>query len=78
MSSGQNKNKIPSSCYISKIVEFFRFHYRKGKLFMDYKKEGCKGISKTSVRFVKRINLASLYQTGFHSQYQMLKIKVIP
>ena len=77
MSSEQNKNKIPGSSNISKIVEFFRFHYRKGELFMDYKKKECKDISKNSVRFVKRISLASLYQTGFHSQYQMLKIKVI-
>ena len=42
---------------------------------MDYKKEGCKDIKKNSASFVKRINLASLYWTGFHSQYQLLKIK---
>ena len=44
MNSEKNKNKIPGSCYISKIVEFFRLHYRKGELFMDYKKEGWKDI----------------------------------
>ena len=54
MSSEQNESKIPGSCSTSKIVEFFRLHNRKGELFMDYKKEGCKDISKNLCQFCEK------------------------
>ena len=61
MSSEQNKNKIPGSCYISKIVEFFRFITGKGSFLWIIRKKNVKTFRKNSVSLVKRINIASIY-----------------